>query len=73
MDIIAIQRILNDAIKEYTITASVPHEVLVSLISVDIYRKLNAKAQTPAPRPQTRRSVPKNVPGQISLDETHGE
>ena len=43
MDIIGIQRILSDAIKEYELTGNVPNEVLVSLISVDIYRKLTAK------------------------------
>lgn len=46
MDIIAIQKILNDAIKEYELTANVPSEVLVSLISVDIYRKLSAKKKS---------------------------
>ena len=43
LDIIAIQKILMDAIKEYELAGNVPNEVLVSLISVDIYRKLTVK------------------------------
>ncbi len=42
MDIVAVQKILTDAIKEYELTGNLPAEVLVSFISVDIYRKLNA-------------------------------
>lgn len=48
MDIIRIQKILHDAVKDYEIAANVPTEVLVSLISVDIYRKLNSKPITKA-------------------------
>lgn len=54
MDITGIQRILHDAIKEYEIQANAPQEVFVSLISVDIYRRLNAKPVKPV---QPKRNV----------------
>jgi len=66
MDILAIQKILHDAIKEYTITANVPQEVLVSLVSVDIYRKLRA---VPAPKASPRRNPAPSVPAQTSTNE----
>lgn len=43
MDIVGIKKILSDAIKEYELVGNVSAEVLVALISVDIYRKLSAK------------------------------
>lgn len=43
MDIIAIQKILTDAVKEYELTANVPAEVFVTLTASDLYRKLTAK------------------------------
>jgi len=71
MNIDGIQRILHDAVKEYELVANVPNEVFVTLISADIYRKLNAKVSAnTAPRLQARRNpAPKNVPGQMSIGE----
>ena len=54
MDIVGIQKILSDAVKEYELVGNVPTEVLVTLISSDIYRKLTA-----APvKSQQRRNSP---------------
>lgn len=56
VDIIVIQKILTDAIKEYELSGNVPNEVLVTLVSADMYRKLSTKA-SPAPKPPARRNA----------------
>lgn len=61
IDFVGIQKILTDAVKEHEITANVPQEVLVGLISADMYRKLSTKA-SPAPKPPARRNQP-GLPG----------
>jgi hypothetical protein len=45
MDITVIQKILNDAFKEHEIVGNVSSEVLVTLISADMYRKLAKKVK----------------------------
>lgn len=57
IDFVAIQKILTDAVKEHDITANVPTEALVGLITADMYRKLSTKA-SPAPKPPARRNQP---------------
>lgn len=67
MDIAAIQKILSDAIKEYELAGNTTSEVLVTLISADIYRKLNVKAHAPSPKATPRQN--KIVIGQqLSLE-----
>lgn len=43
MDITKIQKILRKAIKDYAIKASVDEEILVSFLSVDIFREMAEK------------------------------
>jgi hypothetical protein len=40
MDITAVQKILSDAWKEHELTGSAPANVVITLISADLYRLL---------------------------------
>jgi len=56
VDILKIQKTLRKAIKDYAIVARHDEEVLISLVSVDLYLHLTAEDATP-PQPRVKRSV----------------
>lgn len=73
MDITKIQKIVRKAIKDYSITAKYDEEILVSFLSVDIFREISAddlSASSAPPRNTPRnRSAGQNALGQINLNE----
>lgn len=60
MDITKIQRIIRKAIKDYGIKAKYDDEILVSFLSVDMFREMStpdALPTPPAPKPPARRGA----------------
>jgi len=72
MDITKIQKIVRKSIKDYAITAKYDEEILISFLSVDIFREINtdeAPSPSPAPKNPSRRNTGQSVLGQISIGE----
>ncbi|WP_407310443.1 hypothetical protein [Desulfosporosinus sp. SB140] len=51
LDILKIQKTIRKAIKDYSISAKYDEEVLISLVSVDLYLCLDSEDSTP-PHPK---------------------
>lgn len=73
MDITKIQKIVRKAIKDYSITAKYDEEILVSFLSVDIFREISTDdmpASSTSPKNTApRRNAGQNALGQINLNE----
>ena len=64
-DIIKIQKTIRKAIKDYAIVAKHEEEVLISLVSVDLYLNLTAEDTIPLHRPKTKSpDIPKGIEAQ---------
>ena len=61
VDILKIQKTIRKAIKDYTITAKYGEEVLISIISVDLYLQLTEEAPV-TPKPPKRPIHPEVIP-----------
>ena len=65
LDILKIQKTIRKAIKDYAIVAKHEEEVLISLVSVDLYLHLIADDVTPSPRPKRNDKKSPNIPRDI--------
>ena len=69
-DILKIQKTIRKAIKDYTITAKYDEEVLISLVSVDLYLNLSAKeVVSPAAKPKRNAAIATPVVIQKAVQE----
>ncbi|SPF51217.1 hypothetical protein SBF1_50101 [Candidatus Desulfosporosinus infrequens] len=68
MDITKIQKIVRKAIKDYAITAKYDEEILVSFLSVDIFREINEDSPAPLsdPKAPPRRNTNQNALGLVN-------
>ncbi len=64
LDILKIEKTVRKSMKDYAITAKYDEEVLVRLISVDIWLNLNAEDVAPAPKPKRTNSQEVNKEGE---------